>query len=171
MPAQKLLELLADLTCPIDPFVFAGFGSEYQEEYLSKKDDTFDLEDRHIEQFFRSCDIEETVSHLFSILITKPTDFYENLATRRSDPWDHSVNLMISKASEKKPEIVSSVFLRSAHENPRLQKKMIELLGYLDVKISFPILQELESLWKELDQDEKEIFDFIRSEFSKQRNL
>ncbi|AOP33310.1 hypothetical protein A0128_05285 [Leptospira tipperaryensis] len=165
MSKQKLLELLADLTCPMDPFVFAGFGSKYQEEYFAQELDVFDIEERYIETFLNSFDLDETVSDLFSIFITKPTDFYENLATRRAEDWDHSVNLMISKAAEKKPPMVSALIVRSIRQNPHLQKKFVEMIGYLDVKISYPITLDLESFWKDLDREQIEILDFIRSEF------
>ncbi|MBM9577675.1 hypothetical protein JWG45_11335 [Leptospira sp. 201903070] len=165
MSKQKLLEFIADLTCPMDPFVFAGFGSNYQEEYLSEENNVFELEDRYIEQFLCSFNLNETISHLFSILITKPVDFYENLATRRSDFWDHSVNLMIAKAAKKNPEAVSSLLLSSIRENPHLQKRFIELLGFLDIEISHPILLEMKSDWKNLDVEEMEILDCIHFEF------
>ncbi|MBM9500557.1 hypothetical protein JWG44_09890 [Leptospira sp. 201903071] len=165
MSKQELLEFLADLTCPMDPFVFAGFGSQYQEEYLSKDVDVFELEDRYIEQFLSSSDLNETISRLFSVFITKPTEFYENLATRRSEAWDHSVNLMISKAAKKNPALVSWFLLRSIRENPSLQKRIIELIGYIDVEISYPIVLKTESYWKNLDNEEREILDSIRFEF------
>jgi hypothetical protein len=47
---EQILEFLADLSAPVDPFVFAGFGSKLQKNRYEwqKQDIVFEKEEEYI---------------------------------------------------------------------------------------------------------------------------
>ena len=92
MNKEMVVNFIADLVCTSDPFVFAGYGTKYQNECtecLRSKDPIgcLEIEEKYINNFINNCDINKMLDIMIDIFMVRPTQYLNNLATRRKDDW------------------------------------------------------------------------------------
>ncbi|MEL6163544.1 MAG: hypothetical protein AAFR37_07210 [Cyanobacteria bacterium J06628_3] len=95
---EQILEFLADLSAPVGPEVFAGFGSEFQRNRYEweKQSGEFEKEEEYICCWVEEQEVEHTLDILFDIARNPPGIEFENgIAQRRKLDWEYFLILLI----------------------------------------------------------------------------
>jgi hypothetical protein len=93
---REILEFLAELASPIDPEVFAGFGSEFQNQRYEWEQQNQEMEEEYICAWIDQQEVTHTLDILLEIAYSPPGgDFYQGIAQRRKLDWDHYLALII----------------------------------------------------------------------------
>ncbi len=93
-----MLEFLADLSAPIGAEVFAGFGSQFQQNrYQWQKEDTaIEEEEKYISCWVEEQEVVHTLDILFDIARNPPgVELYDGIAQRRQLDWEYFLTLLI----------------------------------------------------------------------------
>lgn len=131
---EKILEFLADLSAPVGPEVFAGFGSELQRNRYEwqKQSGEFEGEIEKEEEYI-CCWVEEqeivhTLDILFDIARNPPgIEFYNGIAQRRKLDWDYFLTLLIYKlGSRDKTELIAKLEANNQDEKIRFMIKEVK---------------------------------------------
>lgn len=121
---EKILEFLADLSAPVGPEVFAGFGSEFQRNRYKwqKEDREFEKEEEYICCWVEEQEIMHTLDILFDIARNPPgIEFYNGIAQRRQLDWDYFITLLIYKLGIRdKTALLTKLEANSEDEKIRL---------------------------------------------------
>ncbi|MDY6898251.1 MAG: hypothetical protein SWZ49_09255 [Cyanobacteriota bacterium] len=121
---EKILEFLADLSAPVGPDVFAGFGSEFQRNRYKwqKEDREFEKEEEYICCWVEEQEIMHTLDILFDIARNPPgIEFYNGIAQRRQLDWDYFITLLIYKLGIRdKTALLTKLEANSEDEKIRL---------------------------------------------------
>jgi hypothetical protein len=132
---EEITEILADFSAPLDPDVFAGFGSELQNHLAkwSKEGELFlEKTDAFISEWTGNVDFEETWTALIDILKNPPgREFYNNFCERRKDDWEYSLSTFITALAKRNP--ISCVNeLQVLVKDPRLTIVVSEILEIVE---------------------------------------
>jgi hypothetical protein len=95
---KQILEFLAELASPVDPDVFAGFGSEFQNQRYEwqKQNQEMEKEEEYICAWIDEQEVTHTLDILLEIAHNPPDeDFYHGIAQRRQLDWEHYLALII----------------------------------------------------------------------------
>jgi len=101
---EKILEFLADLSAPVGPEVFAGFGSKLQKNRYEwqKQNCEFEKEEQHICCWVDEQDVVHTLDILFDIA-RNPSgiEFSNGISQRRKLDWEYFLILLIYHLGKK----------------------------------------------------------------------
>lgn len=95
---EQILKFLADLSAPVGPEVFAGFGSEVQRNRYEwqKQDCEFEKEEEYICYWVEEQEFVHTLDILFDIARNPPgIEFSNGIAQRRKQDWEYFLILLI----------------------------------------------------------------------------
>ena len=95
---EQILKFLADLSAPVDPEVFAGFGSQLQQKRYQwqKEDREIEEEEKYICCWVEEQEVVHTLDILFDIARNPPgVELYNGIAQRRQLDWDYFLTLLI----------------------------------------------------------------------------
>ena len=101
---ERILEFLADLSAPVDPFVFAGFGSKLQRNRYEwqKQGCEFEKEEEYIRCWVDEQEVIHTLDILFDVARNPPGMEFENgIAQRRKLDWEYFLVLLIYYLGKK----------------------------------------------------------------------
>ena len=98
---EEVLEFIADISCPIGPIVFAGFGSNYQKR-LMEEPLCFD---EIIYEWLSESEAISLLQVLIEIACCKKLDQrFECLRLRFWEDWEHTIiNLLFELTQENEP--------------------------------------------------------------------
>jgi hypothetical protein len=95
---EQILEFLAELAAPLGPEVFAGFGSEFQNNRYEweKENQEIEKEEEYIYCWVKEQEIIHTLDILFDIARNPPgADLYNGIAQRRQVEWEYYLVFVI----------------------------------------------------------------------------
>ncbi|MGB3759465.1 MAG: hypothetical protein WBA07_24375 [Rivularia sp. (in: cyanobacteria)] len=95
---EQIIEFLADLSAPVDPEAFAGFGSQLQQNRYQwqKENRKFEKEEEYICCWVEEQEVVHTLDILFDIARNPPgVELYNGIAQRRQLDWDYFLTLLI----------------------------------------------------------------------------
>ena len=101
---DEILDFLRDISGPIGPEVFAGFGSDIQDQYASVGSDvgavmTVDASIK--DSWVKKVDVESAIRGLFSIAVTPPNhDWCNGFYFRFRDNWDYNLADLLGRLRE-----------------------------------------------------------------------
>lgn len=101
---EEILEFIADLSAPVDPFVFAGFGSKLQKNRYEwqKQGCEFEKEEEYICCWVEEQEVGHTLDILFDIVRNPPAiEFSNGIAQRRKSDWEYFFILLIYHLGKK----------------------------------------------------------------------
>lgn len=131
---EKILEFLADLSAPVDPEVFAGFGSEFQKIRYEwqKQQCEFEKEEEYIRCWVEEQEVEHTLDILFDIASNPPGIEFENgIVQRRQLDWEYFLSFIIYKLGLK-----NRVALLNKMEANNKDEKLVSIIevvkGYIE---------------------------------------
>ena len=172
MNKESVLNFISDLVCPIDPMVFAGYGTKYQND-IDKGFNEGDfgqiiaVEEKFISDFLDSADLIELLDIMIDIFVKKPIGFSNNLPIRRADDWDYSVTLVISNIANRMPEKTIEKLNDILKRYKDRRKDIIEILTFMDYRISYKKLMEIKEYYGDLSNSELEMIKEIEDEYNR----
>ena len=171
MNKETVLDFIAELVFPIDPLVFAGYGTKYQNDVNNcfETDNSaqfLDIEENFISTFIDNCDINKLLNIMIDILIHRPNEYSNNLPLRREEDWNYYVNIIISNIGNREPEFVIEKLNYLLLNNNDKRQEIIEILSFMDCKISYKKIKEIKIYYKDLSEIELEMISDIEKEYN-----
>ncbi|BAY81454.1 hypothetical protein NIES267_09300 [Calothrix parasitica NIES-267] len=123
---EKILEFLADLSAPVDPEVFAGFGSKLQRNRYEwqKQECEFEKEEEYICCWVEEQEVMHTLDILFDIARNPPgIEFCNGIYQRRKSDWEYFLILLIYLLGKK-----DKVTLLNQIEDNNQDKKLYPII-------------------------------------------
>lgn len=101
---DEILEFLRDISGPVGPEVFAGFGSNIQDQYASAGSDLgamMTVDDSIKNTWVNNVDVESAIRGLLSIVVTPPNhDWCNGFYYRFRDNWDYNIVDLLGRLRE-----------------------------------------------------------------------
>jgi hypothetical protein len=128
---EEILEMLSDLSGPVGPEIFAGFGSILQKRIAEWNDDPsviLEKTDEFMNDWVKVNDSDETLRILLDILQNPPgREFYSDFYRRFKDNWDFILAELIIKLGRRNPEKYSGE-LKALIKDPSIGLQIMEIL-------------------------------------------
>ncbi len=158
---SDILDFLGDLSCPTDPFVFTGYGTEYQKQYTKEFEEgnPFLYEAKQISEWVSENKSEKLYKELINILDNPPLDYCNQLPIRRKFDWDYAVSKLIIEIGIYFPNEIISQLLSIFKSNEKVRTQIIEIFDELNNNQSN---NELEKIYKEREIYNSDVQNLIK---------
>jgi len=129
---EEVLEFITDISCPIGPIVFAGFGSAYQNR-LKRDPLCFD---EIICEWLSESESDSLLKILIEVACCKNLNGrFEYIRVRFLEEWEHTLINLLFELTQKN-ELIFSEMIRQLESSESAQKIAFELQLWWDEQAS-----------------------------------